>query len=86
MEIHHTQAPPGLRDQPRTPPWPAPTMESQSLEEIMHNIAKATPAVRNNGGGHWNHSLWWTILSPNGGGQPTGAGGRGHHQVVWQLR
>ena len=48
-------------------------MENQSLEEIMHNIASAAPAVRNNGGGHWNHSLWWTILSPNGGGQPTGA-------------
>ena len=47
--------------------------ENQSLEEIMHNIAKATPAIRNNGGGHWNHSLWWTILSANGGGQPTGA-------------
>ena len=48
-------------------------LENQSLEEIMHNIATASPAVRNNGGGHWNHSLWWTILSPNGGGQPTGA-------------
>ncbi|WP_151089333.1 superoxide dismutase [Hymenobacter baengnokdamensis] len=48
-------------------------MENQSLEEILHNIATAAPAVRNNGGGHWNHSLWWTILSPNGGGQPTGA-------------
>ncbi len=47
--------------------------ENQSLEEILHNIAKASPAIRNNGGGHWNHSLWWTILSPNGGGQPTGA-------------
>ena len=47
--------------------------ENQSLEEILHNIAKATPAIRNNGGGHWNHSLWWTILSPNGGGRPTGA-------------
>ena len=46
--------------------------ENQSLEEILHNIAKASPAIRNNGGGHWNHSLWWTILSPNGGGQPTG--------------
>ncbi|RZL06353.1 MAG: superoxide dismutase [Hymenobacter sp.] len=46
--------------------------ENQSLEEIMHNIAKATPAIRNNGGGHWNHSLWWKLLSPNGGGQPTG--------------
>ena len=45
---------------------------SQSIEEILHNIAAVPPAVRNNGGGHWNHSLFWTILSPNGGGQPTG--------------
>ncbi|MBO2011775.1 superoxide dismutase [Hymenobacter negativus] len=50
-------------------------MEGQSLEEILHNIAKAPVAVRNNGGGHWNHSLWWTILSPNGGGPATGAVG-----------
>ena len=47
--------------------------ENQSLEEILHNIAKVTPAIRNNGGGHWNHSLWWKTLSANGGGQPTGA-------------
>ncbi|MBD2769553.1 superoxide dismutase [Hymenobacter sp. BT664] len=47
-------------------------LEHQSLEEILHNVASAPAAVRNNGGGHWNHSLWWTILSPNGGGQPTG--------------
>ncbi|MFD1469743.1 superoxide dismutase [Hymenobacter caeli] len=50
-------------------------MENQSLEEILHGIAAAPPAVRNNGGGHWNHSLWWTVLSPSGGGQPTGAVG-----------
>ena len=48
-------------------------MEGQSLEEILHNIAKATPAIRNNGGGHWNHSFWWPLLSATGGGQPTGA-------------
>lgn len=50
-------------------------METQTIEEILHNIATAAPAVRNNGGGHWNHSLWWTILNANGGGQPTGAVG-----------
>ena len=50
-------------------------MEQQSIEEILHNIAKASVAVRNNGGGHWNHSLFWTILSPTGGGQPSGAVG-----------
>ena len=47
-------------------------MEGQDLESILHNIATAPVAVRNNGGGHWNHSLFWTVLSPNGGGQPAG--------------
>ena len=50
-------------------------MEGQELEAILHNIAKAPAAVRNNGGGHFNHSLFWTVLSPSGGGQPTGAVG-----------
>ena len=48
-------------------------MENQSIEDILQNIAAAPAAVRNNGGGHWNHSLFWQILTPNGGGQPTGA-------------
>jgi Fe-Mn family superoxide dismutase len=47
--------------------------ESKSLEEILKNIGKATPAIRNNGGGHYNHSLFWTILGPNKGGKPSGA-------------
>ena len=48
--------------------------ENKSLEEILANISKfATPAVRNNGGGHWNHSFFWQILAPNAGGAPTGA-------------
>jgi Fe-Mn family superoxide dismutase len=46
--------------------------ESKSIEEILKNISKLAPAVRNNGGGHYNHSLFWTILGPNKGGQPTG--------------
>lgn len=48
-------------------------LESMSLVDICKNISKYAPAVRNNGGGHYNHSLFWTILSPNGGGAPTGA-------------
>ena len=47
--------------------------ENKSLEEILANISKLAPAVRNNGGGHWNHSFFWTILAPNAGGAPTGA-------------
>jgi Fe-Mn family superoxide dismutase len=42
------------------------------IEDIIKNISKFAPAVRNNGGGHYNHSLFWTLLSPNGGGEPTG--------------
>lgn len=46
--------------------------EGKSLEELMANISKLPAAVRNNGGGHYNHSLFWTIMSPSGGGEPGG--------------
>lgn len=46
--------------------------EGKTLEELMSNISKLSPAVRNNGGGHYNHDLFWKIMSPNGGGEPTG--------------
>ena len=46
--------------------------ESKPLEEILQNISKMTPAVRNNGGGHWNHDLFWKVIGPNAGGTPTG--------------
>lgn len=45
---------------------------AMSIEEIVKNISKFSPTVRNNGGGHWNHSFFWNIMSPNGGGNPTG--------------
>lgn len=44
-----------------------------SLLDLIYNISKYTPAIRNNGGGHWNHSFFWGIMGPNAGGQPTGA-------------
>ncbi|MDN3687586.1 superoxide dismutase [Cyclobacterium jeungdonense] len=47
-------------------------LASKSIEEIMQGISSAPTAVRNNGGGHYNHSLFWTILSPKGGGTPSG--------------
>lgn len=46
--------------------------ENLSLEEINKNISKYPAAVRNNGGGHFNHKLFWTVLSANGGDEPTG--------------
>ncbi|WP_257668467.1 superoxide dismutase [Parapedobacter tibetensis] len=46
--------------------------ENLSIEEISKHISKYPAAVRNNGGGHYNHSLFWTVLSPNGGGTPSG--------------
>lgn len=47
-------------------------MAGKSLDELMVSNSD-NAAVRNNGGGHWNHSLFWSIMSPNGGGQPSGA-------------
>ncbi len=46
--------------------------ENKSLEEILAQVSKLPVAVRNNGGGHWNHTFFWNIMSPNGGGKPTG--------------
>src|SRR5690606_23457788 len=43
-----------------------------SLDDIIKNISKYSAAVRNNGGGHYNHSLFWTVLSATGGQEPSG--------------
>jgi Fe-Mn family superoxide dismutase len=45
---------------------------NESIEEIIKNISKFPAAVRNNGGGHYNHSLFWEVIGPNKGGEPTG--------------
>lgn len=46
--------------------------EKLSIEEICNNISNYSAAVRNNGGGHFNHTLFWTVIGPNAGGEPTG--------------
>jgi Fe-Mn family superoxide dismutase len=70
MEIHHTK-----HHQAYTTNLNAAIagtdLEGKSIEEIL-KAATDKPAVRNNGGGFYNHNLFWTVLSPNGGGQPTG--------------
>jgi Fe-Mn family superoxide dismutase len=47
--------------------------EIHPLMDLIHNISGYSTAIRNNGGGHWNHTFFWGILGPNGGEQPTGA-------------
>jgi superoxide dismutase, Fe-Mn family len=46
--------------------------ENKSLEELVGIAGTLSPAIRNNGGGHWNHSFFWQIMAPNAGGKPTG--------------
>ncbi len=48
-------------------------LEGKSIEEILGQVSKQSPAIRNNGGGYYNHNLFWEIMSPNGGGEPSGA-------------
>ena len=54
-----------------------PNLADKSLEELVENPQSVPEdirtAVRNNGGGHYNHSIFWTVMSPNGGGEPKGA-------------
>ena len=46
--------------------------QGKTIEELIANISKYAPAIRNNGGGHWNHSFFWQMMSPTGGGDPKG--------------
>lgn len=47
-------------------------LEGKSLEELLKSVSKHPAAVRNNGGGHFNHSLFWTVMKKGGGGKPAG--------------
>jgi Fe-Mn family superoxide dismutase len=46
--------------------------ENKSIEELIAAAGSISPAVRNNGGGHWNHTFFWETLAPNAGGKPSG--------------
>ena len=47
--------------------------ETKTLEELVKGAGSISPAVRNNGGGHWNHTFFWESMAPNAGGAPSGA-------------
>jgi Fe-Mn family superoxide dismutase len=48
-------------------------LENKTIEEILSNVSSSSVAVRNNGGGYYNHALFWEVMGPNAGGEPTGA-------------
>lgn len=55
--------------------------DKMSIEDILKNISKYPVIVRNNAGGHYNHSMFWTLLRPNGGGNPNGKLGNEIHSA-----
>ncbi len=78
MEIHHTRHHKGYVDNLNKAIEKAPAeLQSLSVEDLLRQIDRVPEeirtAVRNHGGGHANHSLFWTIMSPQGGGQPSGS-------------
>jgi superoxide dismutase, Fe-Mn family len=77
MEIHHGKHHNGYVTNLNKAVDSAPSLAGKSVEELLAGNCAIVPeairtAVRNNGGGHWNHSMFWTIMKPNGGGQPAG--------------
>lgn len=71
MEIHHGKHHQAYVDNLNKAIAGTPN-EGKSLEELVAAAGSISPAVRNNGGGHWNHSFFWEILGPNAGGKPSG--------------
>lgn len=71
MEIHHTKHHNGYTTKLNAA-IEGTELEGKSIEDILTGLDMSNSAVRNNGGGFYNHSLFWTMLSPNGGGTPTG--------------
>ena len=72
MEIHHTKHHNGYTTK-LNGAVDGTDLAGQSIEDILKNLDMNNRAVRNNGGGYFNHNLFWDVMSPNGGGTPSGA-------------
>ncbi len=71
MEIHHDRHHKGYTDN-LNKAIEGTDLDGKSIEEILKNLDMNNKAVRNNGGGYFNHDLFWKVMSPNGGGKPSG--------------
>lgn len=71
MEIHHQKHHAGYTNN-LNKAIAGTLFEGQPIETVLSNISKASSGIRNNGGGFYNHRLFWEILSPKGGGEPKG--------------
>ncbi|WOI22573.1 superoxide dismutase [Nonlabens ulvanivorans] len=71
MEIHHSKHHNGYTTKLNNA-IEGTDLEGKSIEDILTNLDMNNKAVRNNGGGFYNHRLFWEVMSPNGGGKPTG--------------
>ncbi|MCA0932914.1 superoxide dismutase [Lutimonas saemankumensis] len=72
MEIHHSKHHNGYTNNLNNA-IKGTDLEGKSIEDILENLDMSNAAVRNNGGGFYNHDLFWKVMSPNGGGAATGA-------------
>ena len=76
MEIHHGKHHQAYVNNLNAAIEKAPELASKSIDDLMRNVNKlpeaVRTAVRNNGGGHWNHSMFWQIMAPKAGGEPGG--------------
>ncbi|MCB0704516.1 MAG: superoxide dismutase [Saprospiraceae bacterium] len=70
MEIHHDKHHAGYTNNLNAA-IQGTELEGKRIEDILANVSKHSGAVRNNGGGYYNHSLFWEIMSPDGGGEPS---------------
>jgi superoxide dismutase, Fe-Mn family len=70
MEIHHTRHHQGYVNKFNSA-IEGTGLENQSIEEILGSVSNSSTAVRNNGGGHYNHSLFWSVIGPDAGGTPS---------------
>ncbi len=71
MEIHHTKHHNGYTTKLNAA-IAGSSMENDSIEDILKNLDMSNGALRNNGGGYYNHCLFWEVMSPDGGGEPSG--------------